>query len=143
MPPFNKLIAVLSVAGCAISGAAADDHQSKLDEALERYDRTGETTRCLTERRIRSTKVIDDNAILFVVNSKTAYLNELPRRCIGLGFNQSIAYGVRGTSICRGDRFRVVDTSPVQTPTCRFGDFEKLVVKSDKEESDKSDGPDQ
>lgn len=116
-------------------GAEESTEPTKLDKALEKFTRTGEMENCINPRRIRDTRVVDDNHIIFRVNGKVSYLNTLPRKCNSLGFHEAIIYKVRGARVCHREIFHVLDRSSVPGPFCSFGKFEKLVKKTDKQEN--------
>lgn len=125
--------AVISAAiGVVAATASADksDEQAELDKALARYERTGEMKRCISQSQIRSTRAVDDKHIIIEMVGKTSYLSTLERSCHSLKFHNAIAYRVHGASLCKNDRFRVLDGSRVAGPTCGFGEFEKLTRKT-------------
>ena len=115
-------------------GAKETADTEKLDKALEKFTRTGETKNCINPRRIRDTKIVDENYIIFRVAGKTSYLNSLPRRCRTLDFYQAIIYRVRGSSLCSNDIFQVFDRSGITGGSCSFGKFEKLAKKAPEEQ---------
>ncbi len=130
-----KLSTTLGLA-LVFSGAAISDKDtnpanepSKIDIAMEKYERTGEMKTCINPRRIRSMKFVDEKHIIFKVSGKTSYLNELPRRCHNMDFYESISYQVRGSTICSKEIFHVLDRTPIPGPFCSFGKFEKIVKK--------------
>lgn len=108
---------------------------SKLEKALGKYERTGETERCLTHSRVRHTRVVDDNHIIFELSPRSYYLSTLPRRCHSLGFHKAIKMTVRGGSICARETFQVLDNSVAMGPLCSFGEFEKLTKKKVEKET--------
>jgi len=129
----------LLLTGCAgiDSGTADKEEISKLDEALVKYERTGEMKNCINPARIRHSRVVDDTHIIFEVTASKVYLNTLPRKCSSLGFHRAIAYQVRGGSLCKGDLFEVFDsTSHISGAHCSFGAFEKLDKKAKDVEKD-------
>ncbi len=126
------------MAGAVSVPALADDMKAeegaeptKLEKALEDFDRTGETKRCINPSYMRSSNVVDDNHIIFKKNSRKSYLTTLKRKCHSLDFHESIAYEVRGSSICRGDTFRVLNGTGMGGAICSFGDFEMITRKED------------
>lgn len=120
-----------------VSGAIADDSMSKLDKAIKKFDRTGETERCVSPYRIRQTRVVDDNHIIFEMVGRKTLLNVLPRKCHSLGFQETILYTVRGGQLCRGDIFSVLGHGGRTSNSCVFGDFEQLEKKEKTEKSAK------
>jgi len=118
-----------------VSGAIADDKMSKLDKAIKKFDRTGETERCVTPTRIRQTRVVDDYHIIFEMVGRKTLLNVLPRKCHSLGFQETILYTVRGGQLCRGDIFSVLGRDGRPRSSCVFGDFEQLEKKEKPEKA--------
>ncbi len=116
------------------AGAGAEDvPQEKLEKALAKYKRTGEVKKCITPSRMRGSSVIDDYHIIFQENGKKSYLTTLPRQCHSLGFHKAIAYEVRGSAVCKGEVFSVINGSSIPGGFCQFGKFEEL-KKLSKEE---------
>jgi len=137
-----RQIATCMVAGLFMTGTVGSDdtapdaeEKTKLDAALEKYEKNGERKRCLNPTRIRNSNVIDDYHIIFEISARKAYLSKLPRRCPSLGYNRSIQYTVRGGSICKGDLFQVFDPNGIPGISCNFGEFEELKLKQDKPEA--------
>lgn len=120
---------VLISSGTILADKNTATEPSKLDIAMEKYERTGEMKTCINPRRIRSMKFVDEKHIIFKVSGKTSYLNELPRRCHNMDFYESISYQVRGSTICSKEIFHVLDRTPIPGPFCSFGKFEKIVKK--------------
>lgn len=139
---FLKLAAIVAVSIGSLQHqvAVADEQEaepSKLEKALAKFERTGEKRRCLTHSRIRYTRVVDDNNIIFEITPSSYYLNTLPRRCNSLGFHEAIKLTVRGGTVCARETFEVLDNSVTMGHLCSFGEFEKLTKKKvDKEVSE-------
>lgn len=70
-----------------------------------------EAERCIQINRIRSTYVIDDQRILFYMRGRDVYLNLLPRRCRGLGFERSFSYRTSQSQLCDLDSITVLRRS--------------------------------
>lgn len=129
----SKLVLSAAVLMAATSSLGAEEEkQTKFDKVMAKYERTGETKRCVNPSRLNESRVLDEGHILFRVSPKTAYLNTLPRQCRSLKFYQAIAYTVRGSQICANDFFRVIDRMMVPGASCSFGEFEKVVKKTAK-----------
>lgn len=118
VPAIKKLI----VPGAAIllalstTSALADD----VDDA--------EAERCVLINRIDQTHVIDDQRILFYMRGKDVYLNLLPRRCSGLGFERSFSYRTSQSRLCDLDSITVLRSSGglSRGMTCGLGKFHPL-----------------
>lgn len=98
----------------------------KVEKALEKFERTGESHRCLSRHTISSIRAVDDQHLIIRVSPKVSYLSRLPHRCFGLRFNEGIAYKPLTGQICRADIFKVLDGSGSFGALCGFGRFEKL-----------------
>ena len=134
---FSALIGVLAASNGVVGdedNTSSEEEISKLEKALVKYDRTGEMKSCLSPSRIRHTRVIDDEHIIFEMRGNKVYLNTLPRRCSRLGFHKSIKYTVRGGSLCKNDIFEVFDSAGLMGTSCTFGEYEKLEKKKDKDD---------
>lgn len=99
-------------------------------EELEKFVMTGQTEQCLSLATIRRTPVLDDQHILFETNNGNTYLNKLPRRCSGLGFEEAFSYSTSLTKLCSQDIIRVLQRGGGGVRnTCGLGSFEKLEDK--------------
>lgn len=134
---FSALIGVLAVSSLAAGDedkASSKEEMSKLEKAMVKYDRTGEMKSCVSPSRIRHTRVVDNEHIIFEMRGSKVYLNTLPRSCPRLGYHKSIKYTVRAGSLCRNDIFEVFDSAGLIGTSCTFGEFEKLEKKTDKDD---------
>tara|TARA_R110002096_G_scaffold213124_7_gene400574 strand:- start:41 stop:475 length:435 start_codon:yes stop_codon:yes gene_type:complete len=122
-------------------GLGADDAKevSKFDKVMGKYERSGETRRCVSPARLKGSRILDDTHILFQVSPKKAYLNTLPRQCRSLNIHDAITYTVRGGQLCTNDTFRVLDMTLTPGASCSFGTFEKVTKKST-DSGEKSNG---
>lgn len=134
---FKKLfIFALGLSFIPLSAMAGGDKADKLVKALEKYEKTGKVDRCIRLIRISSSRVIDDNHILFIMKGKKAYLNTLPRRCSRLGFEKSFSYKVSLNQLCNVDIITVFDsTGGIQGPSCGLGKFVEYKKKPKLEKS--------
>lgn len=114
--PWLGLVGTLSM----VSAAAQDGGES--DDAV--LDRTPED--CVITTRIRNTKIVNDETILFYLGGGKIYQNVLPEECPRLKANGRFAYQVRTTRLCRVDTITVLDRfGGAFRPgfTCRLGWF--------------------
>ena len=116
----------------AVAQVAVAETPAKPDAPqLAGYTRTGETASCLTARRIRSARILNDHQILFEMLGGPDYLNE-PRHCPGLRRERSLSYTLTGASLCDVDIVRLLDLNspaPFQG-ACSLDKFQKLDKKS-------------
>lgn len=115
--------AVIAAASPAVAGRPDED-------ALDRYNRTGETVNCVN---MRSTDItaIDENTLLFRVGPGDYYLNTTRGACNDVDSNFTrIDVTLFGSRLCSGEILKVVDQqSGVFQGACSLGDFEKLTKK--------------
>jgi hypothetical protein len=108
-----------SVAALSLASAAAQDDEEESDEPL----------RCLSMNSIRSTKVLDDQRVLFIKSRDKVFLNRLDRECLGLFRNGTFTYkvqsGARHARLCDTDSITVLETTG-RGLNCGLGLFEPL-----------------
>ena len=73
-------------------GAAETTHDSLND--------ADSNPRCLSISRIKDIDIIDDQTLIFKMNGRKMYLNELPHRCPGLSRNETIMYRTSTSQLC-------------------------------------------
>ena len=93
------------------------------------------TRRCLPIASIRSTRVLDDQSIVFLMRGKPDYINKLPNRCPGLGFYKSFGYATGLSSVCDLDIITVIESNR-RGASCGLGAF----VEYDPAEEQTQDG---
>ena len=117
----RKCIAALlgSVAALSLASAAAQDDEEESDEPL----------RCMSMNSIRSTKILDDQRVLFIQSRDKVFLNRLDRECLGLFRNGTFTYkvqsGARHARLCDTDSITVLETTG-RGLNCGLGRFEPL-----------------
>jgi hypothetical protein len=108
-----------SVAALSLASAAAQDDEEESDEPL----------RCLSMNGIRSTKILDDQRVLFIQGRDKVFLNRLDRECLGLFRNGTFTYkvqsGARHARLCDTDSITVLETTG-RGLNCGLGRFEPL-----------------
>ncbi|MBI1181550.1 MAG: hypothetical protein GC201_13435 [Alphaproteobacteria bacterium] len=91
-----------------------------------RYLPTGKTVDCLDAPAIEEAKVIDDQTVLF----RTAhgyYLNHLPRRCVGLKFENGFSYTLQALNkLCHGDSITPIEGGGSIYGPCPLGAFDAV-----------------
>lgn len=115
----NRLTALLgSMAALSLGMAAAQDGED-----------SDEPVRCVSMNSIRSTKVLDDQRVLFVQSKDKVFLNRLDRECLGLFRNGTFTYkvqsGARHARLCDTDSITVLETTG-RGLNCGLGLFEPL-----------------
>ena len=72
----------------------------------------GGTRYCISTKRIRHTRIVDDNRVLFYLSGKTILLNVLRKECPGLAHNGRFAFTTTTGRICEGDGMAPIGYEP-------------------------------
>ncbi len=119
--------ALLATGGCAAAGADMGGKSSVDDKYVIKT--IGEPKSCILRSNIRSTDVIDDQTIDFVMRNGDIYRNNLPHRCNGLGFEEAFSYKTSTNRLCNVDIIHVLTQTGGQIDTrgsCGLGKFQKI-----------------
>jgi hypothetical protein len=103
------------------TGVGADDEPDDVEGA--NFDRT--PVDCIYTNRIKRTKVIDAQTVLFEMNGDTYLTNMLDRACPGLGREKRFMHATYGR-LCDIDTITVLEqwgSSLSQGFTCQLGPF--------------------
>lgn len=120
----RSLLAVTAV--IVLSGCAGD--ADRVPRSQQLWKPKGDTVSCINLRQIRSTNVIDDRTIHFVVNNRRMFRNELPNRCPGLGFNRAFSHNSRSSQLCSMNLITVIQGGAApQGATCSLGRFQPMI----------------
>ncbi len=99
--------------------------QARIDITyLDKFERTGEIENCIRNNRIKETKILDNETILFRTVGNTWYLNKLPHSCGGLRIENGFAYSTGGAPLLCS-----VDMIHTRFKPCGLGQFERIVRK--------------
>ena len=97
--------------------------------AQQDEDPNDEPVRCLSMASVRSTKVIDDQTVLFFHGRGRVYLNRLERACVGLARNGKFTFevqtGARHARLCATDSITVLERTG-RGFNCGLGMFEPI-----------------
>lgn len=107
----------------ASAGANADDAAAAATSA-----KAPKTENCLPVNRIRHTKVVDDQTVLFYMPQNQIYKNVLPNKCNLLGSYKAIYYKPTGNQLCSVDAIGplITDQPSMSRATCGLGTFELI-----------------
>jgi hypothetical protein len=83
----------------------------------------GERTTCLDVGRIKETRVLDDQTILFETYGGAVYISRLPAPCVGLRIAEGFSYSTSISKLCKHDIIEVVEEGPFRGSTCGLGEF--------------------
>lgn len=115
----GALIVAMMVMSWGRSPSLADESDEVDDESL----------RCLNARSIRSADVIDDNHVVFEIQGRRLFLNELSSTCSGLSRDGRFSYDTYTRSLCARDKIRVLRESSnriYETRSCSLGRFQPI-----------------
>lgn len=101
---------------------AAQDNEDAISE--QDFDRN--PVRCVSINRIRRTRAIDDQTILFYMRGREIYQNILPRDCPRLKSTNRFMYETVGSRLCSSDTIDVLEQFSSRLDsiwTCRLGEF--------------------
>lgn len=124
LPNTSHRIATYVVAGTLLfAGISAN--------AADTAAPTGASTKtesCLAVNRIRHTKVIDDQTVLFYLPQNQIYKNVLPNKCSLLSSYSAIYYKPTGNQLCSVDAIGplITDAPAMSTAHCGLGAFELI-----------------
>jgi Family of unknown function (DUF6491) len=109
----------LFLAGCADSGNSTPRSQQV-------WVPDGDPVTCINLRQIRSTHVVDDRTINFVMGSNRMFRNELPFACSGLGFSRAFKHNSRTSQLCSMDSITVIQGGRATGARCSLGRFQPM-----------------
>ena len=94
------------------------------ESQAEKY--LGEREMCLDIAKIRETKALDDQTILFETYGRAVYICRLQARCVGLKISGGFSYDGSMGKLCRQDIIGVVDVGAGPTSRCGMGIFIRI-----------------
>jgi len=115
-------IPVLSVALLALL-AGCSSQEDRVPRSQQVWVPDGPEVSCITTNQIRSTNVVDDSTIQFVMSSRRMFQNNLPFPCSGLGFTRAFKHNSRTGRLCSVDSITVMRSGGT---TCSLGRFQPL-----------------
>ena len=113
----RSIIMALSLFCISIFISSGVFAQSKADQIL------GERASCLGIQKIKETKTLDDQTILFETDDGTVYINRLPAYCTNLGFSGTFTYETSLNKLCKQDIITVVEKDLTRGISCGLGEF--------------------
>jgi hypothetical protein len=116
----------LLIAGCAGTyqpEPLTQKQADKLEKALVGLT-PGEKVSCISRSPSTDMTVISNGLLLYKVNNRLIYRNDLIGSCSGLSRGDTLITESRGSRICRGDMARSADLAVgIPTGACALGDF--------------------
>ena len=98
MATLRLLILVTPLAFFFGVSAAQSQEQAEEEAAVDE-----ETNRCISSRRIRRIRIVDDKNILIYLSASHIYHNELQNECHGLERRGTFSYNSNDGLFCEGD----------------------------------------
>jgi hypothetical protein len=121
----TKMMLLGLVAIAALAGCATDSSTTPRSQQL--WTPQGDPVNCITTNQIRSTHVVDDRTINFVMSGRSRmFRNELPFACSGLSFNRTFKHNSRTGQLCSVDTITVIQSGRTGA-TCGLGRFQPMV----------------
>lgn len=118
------------IAGCASNGSERQARVASALDEIEGANAYADTEQCLPTYRYDSVEILDDKHLLFEDrNGKDVWLNELRAACPGLRPRDTLAFQMRGSSLCKLDRAEVIERILFWQRTgasCSLGEFHEL-----------------
>lgn len=121
-------LAGIACGALAASAMASPDEPSRTERQMERMlagKSPGEAQRCIFMRDINGTSIIDEDTILYRVDSQTVYRNEIPGGCPGLQDGRAISTRQPSAArLCEGEPIGVFEPQTgVEYGRCAIGAF--------------------
>ena len=122
------MLARLAGLGAAVIGLALTSGAgAQTPRAEQRWVADGAPVNCIRTSSVRSTEVVDDRTINFVVSNTRLFVNTLPRTCAGLGANRAFSSDSRTTQLCAANTITVVQRgNRVPGSRCGLGQFQPM-----------------
>ena len=118
-----RTIALLIVGMVTLAGCATNNSRPQT-----LWTPQGETVSCINLQQIRSTHVVDDRTINFVMNGRDRMMrSELPFACPTLGFSRAFKHNSRTSQLCSFDTITVIQSGSRGGPRCGLGRFQPMV----------------
>lgn len=119
------VLVIVSLLGLPMCSACAQGQRAQPEAASTEAETEAE--RCVSLRSISSTKVLDDQTILFELTGNRTLVNRLPRRCPGLRFEKRFGYQTSLGQLCNTDIITVI-TDHGRGASCGLGKFTAWVA---------------
>ena len=86
----------------------------------------GEREMCLDVVRIKESRILDDQTILFETVGGAIYISRLPARCPGLRIAGGFSYETGISKLCKQDIIEVVERGSGLGSKCGMGEFVRV-----------------
>lgn len=125
IPMFGAVTAaIVALAGPGLAENRAAPLSDKARAALKDYEPVG-TTSCIPLRQVNSSRIVDQTAIIYRINSRKLYVNQpADGRCTGLRENRAIVTRLATGNLCSVDIIRIIDPpTRMEYGSCPLGIF--------------------
>lgn len=122
-------IGTMAVMLTALPAHAKTDRSAARAKASELVPAAEAPISCISPNMIRSTRVVDDQNIDFIMNNGTVYRNTLSGSCPGLKMEERFAYKISTNQLCSVDIITVLQNFGFgfsQGASCGLGKFQKM-----------------
>lgn len=123
---FAAMLAAILATSC-MTGSEPTRESAQLSPALakELAGRTpGPPTSCIRLHEIRSSRIVDETAIIYETSAQRWYVNRPPGGCPGLNPSRTLVTRTSTNSLCSGDIVRIIDPpGPIEYGSCGLGQF--------------------
>lgn len=119
--------ATLGLLASALGLIMASGAPAQTPRAEQRWVPDGAPVNCIRTSSIRSTGVVDDSTVNFVMSNTRMFTNTLPRACAGLAANRAFTHDSRTTQLCAANSITVVQRgNRVPSTRCALGQFQPM-----------------
>lgn len=89
----------------------------------------GKKESCIDISRMKQSRILDDQTILFEMRGGEFYINRLPVRCVSLRIAGGFSYSTSIDKLCKQDIIKVVQPGSAPGTTCSIGEFVEFKEK--------------
>jgi hypothetical protein len=89
----------------------------------------GKKESCIDISRIKQSRVLNDQTILFEMRGGEFYINRLPVRCVSLKIAGGFSYSTSIDRLCKQDTIKIVQPGSAPGTTCSIGEFVEFKEK--------------
>ena len=125
----SAAVAAMAIALTSAPSYAKADRSASRAKASELTPAAEAPISCISPNMIRSTRVVDDQNIDFIMNNGTVYRNTLSGSCPGLKMEQRFSYKISTNQLCSVDIITVLQNFGFgfnQGASCGLGKFQKM-----------------
>jgi hypothetical protein len=118
---FMKKLTVFLAIQALLFGSIGFSGPALAESSAEQY--LGEPEMCVDVHRIKETRILDNQTILFIMRGGNRYLNRLPVKCHGLLINDGFSYELSTSRLCKQDSITALSPGSIPGNRCLLGEF--------------------